>query len=129
MTAKAPPRVALDTNVVLSALVFRGGPAGRVRAGWQSGRFVPLGSGAPGAAGSDCDDADCAPRPARIRASATQLNIRRKIDTILAPCNGQVHETETQTYIGCGAKIAMYIIFVSNLYTFCVIFWVCAGFA
>lgn len=44
MTAKAPPRVVLDTNVVLSALVFRGGPAGRVRAGWQSGRFVPLAS-------------------------------------------------------------------------------------
>jgi putative PIN family toxin of toxin-antitoxin system len=41
---KAPPRVVLDTNVVLSALLFGGGPAGRVRAGWQSGRFVPLAS-------------------------------------------------------------------------------------
>ncbi len=40
----APPRVVLDTNVVLSALLFGGGPAGRVRSGWQSGRFVPLAS-------------------------------------------------------------------------------------
>lgn len=39
-----PPRVVLDTNVVLSALLFGGGPAARVRAGWQSGRFVPLAS-------------------------------------------------------------------------------------
>lgn len=44
MTAKAPPRVVLDTNVVLSALLFGGGPAARVRAGWQSARFVPLAS-------------------------------------------------------------------------------------
>jgi uncharacterized protein len=44
MTTKAPPRVVLDTNVVLSALLFGGGPAARVRAGWQSGRFVPLAS-------------------------------------------------------------------------------------
>jgi len=35
-------RVVLDTNVVISALLFPGGAAGRVRAGWQSGRFVPL---------------------------------------------------------------------------------------
>jgi putative PIN family toxin of toxin-antitoxin system len=41
---KAPPRVVLGTNVVLSALLFGGGPVGRVRAGWQSGRFVPLAS-------------------------------------------------------------------------------------
>ncbi|MCW5609613.1 MAG: putative toxin-antitoxin system toxin component, PIN family [Rubrivivax sp.] len=41
-----PPRVVLDTNVVLSALLFGGGPATRVRAGWQSGRFVPLASSA-----------------------------------------------------------------------------------
>jgi putative PIN family toxin of toxin-antitoxin system len=41
---KAPPRVVLDANVVLSALVFRGGSVGRVRRGWQSGRFVPLAS-------------------------------------------------------------------------------------
>jgi uncharacterized protein len=44
VSAKAPPRVVLDTNVVLSALLFGGGPAARVRAGWQSGRFVPLAS-------------------------------------------------------------------------------------
>ena len=44
MTGKAPPRVVLDTNVVLSALLFGGGPAARVRAGWQAGRFVPLAS-------------------------------------------------------------------------------------
>ncbi|HTN50400.1 MAG TPA: putative toxin-antitoxin system toxin component, PIN family [Burkholderiaceae bacterium] len=44
MTAKAPPRVVLDTNVVLSALLFGAGPAARLRAGWQSGRFVPLAS-------------------------------------------------------------------------------------
>lgn len=42
--ADAPPRVVLDTNVVLSALLFGGGPAARVRAGWQTGRFVPLAS-------------------------------------------------------------------------------------
>jgi putative PIN family toxin of toxin-antitoxin system len=41
---KAPPRVVLDTNVVLSALLFGGGWAARVRSGWQSGRFVPLAS-------------------------------------------------------------------------------------
>ncbi len=44
MTVKAPPRVVLDTNVVLSALLFSGGPAARVRAGWQAARFVPLAS-------------------------------------------------------------------------------------
>jgi putative PIN family toxin of toxin-antitoxin system len=40
----AAPRVVLDTNVVLSALLFRGGPAARLRAGWQAGRLVPLAS-------------------------------------------------------------------------------------
>jgi uncharacterized protein len=39
-----PPRVVLDTNVVLSALLFSGGPAARVRTAWQSGRCVPLAS-------------------------------------------------------------------------------------
>lgn len=39
-----PPRVVLDTNVVLSALLFGAGPAARVRTGWQAGRFVPLAS-------------------------------------------------------------------------------------
>ena len=41
---KTAPRVVLDTNVVLSALLFGGGPTARVRAGWQSGRIVPLAS-------------------------------------------------------------------------------------
>lgn len=38
----SPIRVVLDTNVVLSALVFGGGPSGRLRQGWQQGAFVPL---------------------------------------------------------------------------------------
>jgi putative PIN family toxin of toxin-antitoxin system len=38
----APLRVVLDTNVVLSALVFGAGMAGRLRLGWQQGVFVPL---------------------------------------------------------------------------------------
>jgi len=44
VSTKVPPRVVPDTNVVLSALLFGGGPTARVRAGWQSGRFVPLAS-------------------------------------------------------------------------------------
>jgi len=40
----ASPRVVLDTSVVVSALLFGGGPAGRIRDGWQSGRIVPLAS-------------------------------------------------------------------------------------
>ena len=43
---RAPPRVVLDTNVVLSALLFGRGPAAPVRAGWQAGRCVPLASAA-----------------------------------------------------------------------------------
>ena len=39
-----PWRVVLDTNVVLSALVFGGGVAGRLRGLWQQGAFVPLAS-------------------------------------------------------------------------------------
>lgn len=35
-------RVVLDTNVVLSALVFGGGAAARVRQAWQQGACVPL---------------------------------------------------------------------------------------
>ena len=35
-------RVVLDTNVVLSALVFGGGQAGQLRRAWQAGAFVPL---------------------------------------------------------------------------------------
>jgi putative PIN family toxin of toxin-antitoxin system len=38
----APPRVVLDTNVVLSALVFGGGVAGRVRHVWQQSLCTPL---------------------------------------------------------------------------------------
>ena len=37
-------RVVLDTNVVLSALVFRGGVAGQVRLAWQRGLVLPLAS-------------------------------------------------------------------------------------
>lgn len=40
----APMRVVLDTNVVLSALVFGGGAAGRVRRAWQQGAILPLAS-------------------------------------------------------------------------------------
>ena len=39
-----PVRAVLDTNVVLSALVFRGGEAGQVRQAWQRGRVSPLAS-------------------------------------------------------------------------------------
>ena len=38
----SPVRLVLDTKVVLSALVFGGGPAGQLRQGWQGGDFVPL---------------------------------------------------------------------------------------
>ncbi len=42
--AKGPalPRVVLDTNVVLSALLFGGGATGLVRQAWQAGRLRPL---------------------------------------------------------------------------------------
>jgi len=40
----APLRVVLDTNVVLSALVFGGQAAGALRRGWQQGVFTPLAS-------------------------------------------------------------------------------------
>jgi putative PIN family toxin of toxin-antitoxin system len=40
----AAVRVVLDTNVVLSALVFRGGAAGQVRQAWQRGQLLPLAS-------------------------------------------------------------------------------------
>ena len=39
-----PVRAVLDTNVVLSALVFRGGSAGRLRLAWQRGLVLPLAS-------------------------------------------------------------------------------------
>ncbi len=41
---KSPPRVVLDTNVVLSALLFGGKSVARVLGGWQSERFLPLAS-------------------------------------------------------------------------------------
>lgn len=40
----AVPRAVLDTNVVLSALVFGGGPTALVRQAWQAGRLQPLAS-------------------------------------------------------------------------------------
>ncbi len=36
------PRVVLDTNLVLSALVFGGGILGALRVAWQASRFQPL---------------------------------------------------------------------------------------
>jgi putative PIN family toxin of toxin-antitoxin system len=36
--------VVLDTNVVLSALLFNSGQLARLRNAWQSGRFIPLAS-------------------------------------------------------------------------------------
>ncbi|MFO1266146.1 MAG: putative toxin-antitoxin system toxin component, PIN family [Rubrivivax sp.] len=36
------PRAVLDTNVVLSALVFAGGSTARLRQAWQAGRLLPL---------------------------------------------------------------------------------------
>lgn len=39
-----PPRVVLDTNLVLSALVFRGGVTAVLREGWQARQFLPLAS-------------------------------------------------------------------------------------
>jgi len=41
-----PPRVVLDTNAVLSALVFGSGSTARLRHAWQSGTCVPLVSAA-----------------------------------------------------------------------------------
>ena len=38
----AVPRAVLDTNVVVSALVFGGGATARVRKGWQAGLLRPL---------------------------------------------------------------------------------------
>jgi putative PIN family toxin of toxin-antitoxin system len=37
-----PPRVVLDTNVVLSALVFTGGATAQLRQVWQQGLCLPL---------------------------------------------------------------------------------------
>jgi putative PIN family toxin of toxin-antitoxin system len=38
------PRAVLGANVVLSALVFVGGPAARLRDAWQAGALLPLAS-------------------------------------------------------------------------------------
>ena len=44
-TRRARPwRVVLDTNVVVSALLFTRGPAARVREAWQAGQVLPLAS-------------------------------------------------------------------------------------
>lgn len=40
----SPPVVVLDTNLVVSALVFAGGRLAPLRAAWQSGRCTPLAS-------------------------------------------------------------------------------------
>ena len=42
MASAGKMRVVLDTNVVLSALVFSGGAAGQLRTAWQAGMFTPL---------------------------------------------------------------------------------------
>ena len=39
---KRPPRVVLDTNLVLSALVFANGRVATLRHAWQAGHCVPL---------------------------------------------------------------------------------------
>lgn len=39
---RSSPRVVLDTNLVLSALVFGGGTPGALRQNWQQSRFTPL---------------------------------------------------------------------------------------
>ncbi len=39
---KNPPRVVLDTNLVLSALAFAGGTPAAVRHAWQQGHLTPL---------------------------------------------------------------------------------------
>lgn len=39
---KRPPRTVLDTNLVLSALIFREGRLTALREVWQRGRVVPL---------------------------------------------------------------------------------------
>jgi uncharacterized protein len=41
-TRATPPVVVLDTNLVLSALVFASGRLAPLRTAWQSGRIVPL---------------------------------------------------------------------------------------
>lgn len=40
--APAAPRVVLDTNVILSAILFARGTTAQLRAAWQAGRCLPL---------------------------------------------------------------------------------------
>lgn len=42
--ATPPLKVVLDSNVVVSALLFRHGELAWLRAAWQSGHFIPLAS-------------------------------------------------------------------------------------
>lgn len=42
MSAAAPVRAVLDTNVLVSALIFRGGVTATLRQGWQNNAFQPL---------------------------------------------------------------------------------------
>ena len=42
MKAPFPPRIVFDTNVVLSAVLFRQGRLSWLRAHWQAGEAVPL---------------------------------------------------------------------------------------
>ena len=37
-----PPRVVLDTNTVVSALLFGSGRLAWLRLAWQAGQFIPL---------------------------------------------------------------------------------------
>lgn len=39
-----PPRVVIDTNCLVSALIFSQGKSAWLRQSWQSGRFAPLAS-------------------------------------------------------------------------------------
>ena len=43
-SAASPPVVVLDTNLVLSALVFVSGRLAPLRSAWQTGRCIPLAS-------------------------------------------------------------------------------------
>ena len=43
-SAASPPVVVLDTNLVLSALVFASGRLAPLRSAWQTGRCIPLAS-------------------------------------------------------------------------------------
>lgn len=43
MTVPTVPRVVLDTNAVVSALLFPSGRLTWIRSAWQNGRFLPLG--------------------------------------------------------------------------------------